>query len=110
MYILFAAASAVPIYAVLNEPNSVSPDSRANVFVRHVQLIYVCYEAELHQFDIAIGTKPSGRIVFKMFDDVVPQTTRNFRELATGQHGFGFAGSRFHRIIPGVSISGYISV
>ena len=37
MYIFFAAASAVPIYAVLNEPTSVSPDSRANVFVRHVQ-------------------------------------------------------------------------
>ena len=40
MYFFFAAASAMPIYAVLNEPTSVSPhspDSRANVFVRHVQ-------------------------------------------------------------------------
>ena len=37
MYFFAAAASAVPIYAVLNEPTSVSPDSRANVFVRHVQ-------------------------------------------------------------------------
>ena len=74
------------------------------------KVIKVPYEAELHQFDVAIDAKPSGRIVFKMFDDVVPQTTRNFRELATGQHGFGFAGSRFHRIIPGVSISLYLSV
>ncbi|EDR01440.1 uncharacterized protein LACBIDRAFT_333157 [Laccaria bicolor S238N-H82] len=57
-------------------------------------------------FDVAIDAKPSGRIIFKMFDDVVPQTTRNFRELATGQHGFGFAGSRFHRVIPGFMLQG----
>ena len=37
MYIFFAAASAVPIYAVLNEPTFVSPNSRANIFVRRVQ-------------------------------------------------------------------------
>ncbi|KZT03113.1 uncharacterized protein LAESUDRAFT_814937 [Laetiporus sulphureus 93-53] len=51
-------------------------------------------------FDIAIDAEPTGRIVFKLFDDVVPKTARNFRELATGQHGFGYAGSTFHRIIP----------
>jgi cyclophilin family peptidyl-prolyl cis-trans isomerase len=55
------------------------------------------------QFDISIDATPSGRIVFKLFDDVVPTTTKNFRELATGQHGFGYAGSTFHRIIPNVS-------
>lgn len=40
--------------------------------------------------------------VFKLYDDVVPKTARNFRELATGQHGYGFSGSIFHRIIPNV--------
>lgn len=54
------------------------------------------------QFDIAIDSTPKGRIVFRLFDDVVPRTAQNFRELATGQHGFGYAGSSFHRIIPNV--------
>ncbi|KAJ8456857.1 hypothetical protein ONZ45_g3128 [Pleurotus djamor] len=57
-------------------------------------------------FDIAINQKPAGRIVFKLYDDVVPKTAQNFRELATGQHGFGYAGSGFHRIIPGFMVQG----
>jgi len=57
-------------------------------------------------FDVAIDSKPAGRIVFKLFDDVVPKTARNFRELATGQHGFGYQGSTFHRIIPAFMLQG----
>ncbi|KAG6860142.1 cyclophilin peptidyl-prolyl cis-trans isomerase Cyp2 [Termitomyces sp. Mi166 len=57
-------------------------------------------------FDIAINSKPAGRIVFKLYDDIVPRTARNFRELATGQHGFGYAGSKFHRIIPQFMVQG----
>lgn len=56
------------------------------------------------QFDIAINDQPAGRIVFKLYDDVVPKTAKNFRELATGEHGFGYAGSPFHRIIPQVRL------
>ena len=56
------------------------------------------------QFNVAINSKPAGRIVFRLFDDVVPLTAQNFRELATGQHGFGYAESSFHRIIPNVRI------
>ncbi|PPR07953.1 hypothetical protein CVT24_002529 [Panaeolus cyanescens] len=96
MYFALAAASALPLYAVLNEKSSPSspsvsvvPTSRANVF-----------------FDIAINQKPAGRIVFNLFDETVPKTARNFRELATGQHGFGYAGSKFHRIIPQFMLQG----
>ncbi|EAU81559.1 peptidyl-prolyl cis-trans isomerase B [Coprinopsis cinerea okayama7 len=57
-------------------------------------------------FNIAINNEPKGRIVFKLFDDLVPKTAKNFRELATGEHGFGYAGSGFHRIIPNFMIQG----
>ncbi|KAE9407946.1 hypothetical protein BT96DRAFT_962979 [Gymnopus androsaceus JB14] len=57
-------------------------------------------------FDVAIQGKPAGRIVFKLYDDVVPRTARNFRELCTGQPGFGYAGSGFHRIIPNFMLQG----
>ncbi|WP_329112553.1 peptidylprolyl isomerase [Streptomyces sp. NBC_01353] len=57
-------------------------------------------------FDITINDEPAGRIVFKLFDDVVPKTAKNFRELATGEHGFGYAGSPFHRVIPDFMLQG----
>ncbi|MDH2390273.1 MULTISPECIES: peptidylprolyl isomerase [Streptomyces] len=57
-------------------------------------------------FDISINDEPAGRIVFKLFDDVVPKTARNFRELATGEHGFGYEGSGFHRVIPDFMLQG----
>ncbi|MBH1935840.1 peptidylprolyl isomerase [Streptomyces sp. AV19] len=57
-------------------------------------------------FDVTVNDKPIGRIVFKLFDDVVPKTARNFRELATGEHGFGYAGSPFHRVIPAFMLQG----
>jgi hypothetical protein len=57
------------------------------------------------QFDIEIGGKQAGRIVFKLYDAEVPKTAANFRQLATGEHGFGYAGSGFHRIIPQVRLA-----
>ncbi|KZP03635.1 cyclophilin [Athelia psychrophila] len=50
-------------------------------------------------FDITIGGRPQPRVVFHLYDDVVPKTARNFRELAVGHAVGGYKGSKFHRII-----------
>jgi len=65
-------------------------------------------------FDVTIGGEPAGRIEIGLFGKTVPDTARNFRELATrhltepSSDGrlVGYKGSTFHRVIPDFMIQG----
>ena len=61
-------------------------------------------------FDIEVGGIYQGRIVFQLFDDVVPKTCKNFRFLCSNgllvKDTPSYEGSSFHRIIKNFMLQG----
>jgi len=64
--------------------------------------------------DIAIGDSMAGRIMVQLFDQIVPQTCANFKQLCTGEANnnsmqrftLSYKGVPFHRVIKGFMIQG----
>ena len=56
-------------------------------------------------FDISVDGQDPVRLTIELFDET-PKTSENFRQLCTGEAGFGYKGSKFHRVIPGFMAQG----
>ena len=74
--------------------------------------------------DFTIGAKPTGRVVFELYNDITPLTAENFRGLCTGEYSnnnvksnvkssltpqrskLHYLGSKIHRIVDGFVIQG----
>ncbi|XP_020775949.1 probable inactive peptidyl-prolyl cis-trans isomerase-like 6 [Boleophthalmus pectinirostris] len=79
-----------------------------------------CYHKYLqntgHQFvfmDMEIAGEKAGRLLFQLFTDVCPKTTKNFEALCTGEQGLSvsgfplcYKGTVFHRVVPNGWVQG----
>ncbi|XP_067428966.1 probable inactive peptidyl-prolyl cis-trans isomerase-like 6 isoform X2 [Thunnus thynnus] len=69
-----------------------------------------------HQFvfmDIEIAGEAVGRLLFELFSDVCPKTSKNFEALCTGERGLSqgglqlrYKGTVFHRVVPNGWVQG----
>ena len=67
-------------------------------------------------FDLTIGAKAAGRVVFELFTDLTPKTAENFRGLCTGEYGhtglssntkeLHYLNSEIHKVQKGFLIQG----
>jgi len=57
-------------------------------------------------WDVSVNGEPAGKVVIGLYGKKVPKAAENFRALCTGEKGFGYKGTPFHRIIAGKILQG----
>ena len=77
-----------------------TPDTIEKIPEIHLQTYKYCY------MDMTFNGNYSGRLIFKLFDSITPKTTENFRALCTGEKGYGYINTPFHRMLPGLLSQG----
>lgn len=90
--------------------------AQQNAYQQHDQLgssseAWTDHPVKHHQkftcfFTVVLNNRTLGRVTFELRGDVCPRTAENFRCLCTHELGFGFRGSRFHRIVPQLCCQG----
>lgn len=104
----FTTTTSKTTFAFHNNPKTSSP-AELNMIGGFISGMFGKKDAEVTDtvyFDMSLDGESLGRIEMGLYGNATPRTCENFKQLCTGEKGFGYKESVFHRIIPGFMCQG----